>query len=403
MSSSTTTAQPGTANTAGNSTNLLFTSNHSELHGYGIADSISLPARGGEHANSPLQRAVHNAFAKAHKAGIDNPVVMGAIPFDMNEPSCLYLPEHYEWHPRAAAYPAPSDKPWLPQLLAQRSYPDEQGFQKAVEHAIVNFSHSDIRKAVLAVMRELHFADAVDVNALLTHLRAQNPDGYQFRIPMPGGAELLGVSPELLIRKNAEHICSNPLAGSAKRQQQADDDKRAAQQLMASSKDHYEHRLVIDEVRRILSPLCRQLEIPQQPSLLATPTLWHLSTLAKGVLLEPTLNALQLACHLHPTPAVCGYPTARAHKLINLVEPFERGLFTGMVGWCDAQGNGEWVVTIRCGVIDREVIRLFAGAGIVAASQPAAEWAETQAKLGTMLRACGLSSDTLAKVPEAAV
>ncbi|MBQ1784192.1 MAG: isochorismate synthase [Gammaproteobacteria bacterium] len=403
MSGSTTTAQPGIVNASCSHTNLLFTSGHGELHGRGIAETISLPARGGDRKSSPLQQEVLSVFAKARKAGIDNPVIMGAIPFDMNEPSCLYLPEHCEWQPQSAVYPAQSADPWLPQLLEQRSYPDEQGFQKVVEHAIVNFQHSDIRKAVLSVMRELHFAASVDVDTLLANLRAQNPDGYQFRIPMPGGAELIGVSPELLIRKSEDRIWSNPLAGSAKRQKQADDDNLAAKQLMTSSKDHYEHRLVIDDVRRILAPLCRQLEIPAQPSLLATPTLWHLSTLAKGVLLEPELNALQLACYLHPTPAVCGYPTERAHKLINLVEPFERGLFTGMVGWCDAQGNGEWVVTIRCGVVDRDVIRLFAGAGIVAASQPAAEWAETQAKLGTMLRACGLSCDTLASQPEVVV
>lgn len=104
------------------------------------------------------------------------------------------------------------------------------------------------------------------------------------------------------------------------------------------------------------------------------------------------MTALQLACLIHPTPAVCGFPTERARRLIRFVEPFERGLFTGMVGWSDAEGNGEWVVTIRCGTVKGNLVRLFAGAGIVEASSPDSEWAEVQTKLGTMLRACGLSA-----------
>ncbi len=81
-----------------------------------------------------------------------------------------------------------------------------------------------------------------------------------------------------------------------------------------------------------------------------------------------------------------------AHRLIRFVEPFERGLFTGIVGWCDAEGNGEWAITIRCGIVERDVVRLFAGAGIVEASQPDCEWAEVQTKLSTMLKACGLAA-----------
>ncbi|MGB3623949.1 MAG: chorismate-binding protein, partial [Ketobacter sp.] len=90
---------------------------------------------------------------------------------------------------------------------------------------------------------------------------------------------------------------------------------------------------------------------------------------------------------------VFGYPTSLARKLINLVEPFERGLFTGMVGWCDDQGNGEWVVTIRCGTVKDSTISLFAGAGIVEESCPESEWRETQAKLQTMLRALDITQE----------
>ncbi|MNG14992.1 Isochorismate synthase DhbC [compost metagenome] len=122
--------------------------------------------------------------------------------------------------------------------------------------------------------------------------------------------------------------------------------------------------------------------------------MWHLSTAIQGQLQDSRVSVLQLACQLHPTPAVCGFPTRLARKLIDLVEPFERGLFTGMVGWCDGDGNGEWVITIRCATVRQNLIRLFAGAGIVEASCPDSEWAETEAKLGTMLNAFGLAGVT---------
>jgi isochorismate synthase len=242
------------------------------------------------------------------------------------------------------------------------------------------------------VVRELKFDAPVDVDWLLKSLRAQNRDGYQFQVPLPEGGELIGVSPELLVRKTGNRFVSNPLAGSTKRLADPIADKDASEKLLNSKKDQYEHRLVVEDIQRILEPHCSELTVPSSPSLLNTATLWHLSTRIGGQIADPTLTALQLACMLHPTPAVCGYPTELAHRLIRFVEPFERGLFTGIVGWCDAKGNGEWVITIRCGIVERETIRLFAGAGIVEASQPDSEWAEVQTKLGTMLNACGIAA-----------
>lgn len=112
-----------------------------------------------------------------------------------------------------------------------------------------------------------------------------------------------------------------------------------------------------------------------------TATLWHLSTVLKGILKRSDTDALTLALALHPTPAVCGYPTAAARKAIEEVETFDRGLFTGITGWMDADGNGEWAVTIRCGIVGSATVRIFAGAGIVEGSVPELEWAETNAKM----------------------
>lgn len=373
-------------------TSAIFTSGDRELRSSGIHERITMPARDGQDRARGLHRAVDAAFERARKAGQENPILIGALPFDVREASCLYVPASYAWCERAEPAQQPGVARGSSDLLDQRSVPDEDGFKRAVEHAIVNFRHSDVRKAVLSVIRELRFADAMDVDRLLANLRAQNRTGHLFRIPLAEDGELIGISPELLLRKQGGHIVSNPLAGSAKRQRDPDADRAAAERLERSEKDQYEHRLVIENIRGILAPHCTELDVPERPSLMSTAALWHLSTWIEGALKDPAMTALQLACLIHPTPAVCGFPTESAHKLIRYVEPFERGLFTGLVGWCDAQGNGEWAITIRCGIVKHDTLKLFAGAGIVEASNPASEWEEVQAKLGTMLNACGLAA-----------
>ena len=214
----------------------LFASNGRELLSSGIHEWISVPARGGQDRGQGLHAAVEAAFERARRAGQANPILIGAIPFDVREPSCLYVPAGYEWREQAPAEAA-GEPPGVPDLLDQRSLPDEDGFKKAVEHAIVNFRHSDVRKAVLSVVRELRFAGSMDVGRLLASLRAQNSQGYLFRIPLPDEGELVGVSPELLIRKEGGRIVSNPLAGSAKRQRDPLADRAAAEQLERSQKD----------------------------------------------------------------------------------------------------------------------------------------------------------------------
>lgn len=359
----------------------LFLSPHRSVRADGVFERIATPAAG------DLQAALAQALARARDAGIDNPIAIGAIPFDTTRPSELIVPERAEIF-RREELPPLAARPLAP-IVASTSIPAEERFKQGVRQAVANFAHSDIRKAVLSRVLEVELAGRADPAALFASLAAQNPTGFQFRIPLADGAELVGVSPELLLRKEGARIVSNPLAGSARRQPDADSDAAAGGALLQSPKDLREHGYVTADIRRLLAPLCATLDVPEQPSLLSTNAMWHLSTRIEGTLLDPALTSLQLACHLHPTPAVCGYPTDLARKLIDLVEPFERGLFAGVVGWCDADGNGEWAVTIRCGTVQGNTIRLFAGAGIVADSCPDAELAETQGKLGTMLRALG--------------
>ncbi|MCE9687294.1 isochorismate synthase [Shewanella sp. AS16] len=369
----------------------LFSSAHKRIHATGVFTRVAEPALGGGMGNGVFQHAIKAAFSRARQAGITAPIIMGAVPFDVTQVSNLYIPQSYEFIEATAPFPGGRASGSQPVALKQmQSQPNEQRFKQGVAQAVANFNLSDIKKAVLSRILELEFSAGVDVDTLLANLISQNPNGYHFRIPMADGGELLGVSPELLIRKQGERIFSNPLAGSAKRQTDAAEDLIVGQNLKKSSKDSYEHSLVIEAIRHILTPVCRRLDIPAGPELISTAAMWHLSTKIAAQLRDPCMSALQLACLLHPTPAVCGSPAGEAHKLIKLVEAFDRGLFSGMVGWCNEAGDGEWAVTIRCATVKDRRVRLFAGAGIVKESCPESEWLETQAKLGTMLNALGV-------------
>jgi isochorismate synthase len=355
------------------------------LEAAGCLETIDQPA--GD-AGEALGAALQDAFGRARAAGLDNPTAVGVIPFDKTQPSRLFIPEHLV---RLPPSPAPTAVCGLPcgQPRSCQAQPDRAGFEAGVRQALEHLQRGTLSKTVLARLLRLEFERAPCVPTLFQRLRRQNPEAYHFCVGLPEGGVLVGASPELLLRKDGRQVLTHPLAGSARRQRDVDADDAAADRLLASAKDRHEHRLVIEQIRRQLAPLCERLVIPAQPSLFATSKLWHLATRIEGQL-QAEQSALTLACRLHPTPALCGFPTDVAKRLIGELEPFDRGVFGGIVGWCDAAGNGEWAVAIRCGVIERRQVRLFAGAGVVSASSPEQEWQETTTKLGTMLAAFGL-------------
>jgi isochorismate synthase EntC len=164
-------------------------------------------------------------------------------------------------------------------------------------------------------------------------------------------------------------------------------DAEALAALVASTKDAWEHRLVVDAVRAVLAPRCHELSAPTTPVAERFSSLAHLATMVAGELLAPAPDALSLARLLHPTPAVGGTPTAAALATIRRLEPFDRGRYAGPVGWVDARGDGAFAVALRGAELDGQLAVLRAGAGIVAGSDPDSEWAETGAKLEPMLRA----------------
>lgn len=360
----------------------------------------------GRHASVPGGPAA--TLARRAKALLDQvqaeravrPLLLGAIPFSPDAGANLFVPEGAVFgegvagqSPKAQAVPA------VRREASVNAVPSPQRYRDNVASALARIGDGGLEKVVLS--RSLHIQADVAVPALLRRLATRNPHGYTFAVELADvGQErrtLVGASPELLLSRQGLKVVSKPLAGSTPRSTDAVEDARRADSLFNSEKDRREHQVVVEAVAQALRPFCRQVRVPSAPSLVSTPSMWHLATEISGDLIDPSASSLQLALALHPTPAVCGHPTAEARAFIESVEGFDRGFFTGLVGWCDASGDGEWAVTIRCAELSDHSATLYAGAGIVAGSVPSMELAETSAKLRTMLNAMELESvlDTL--------
>lgn len=342
--------------------------------------------------NGLVQR-VSESLRFARELGHADPRVVGAIGFDVDAQSWLRLSTCSEIRTaNRASIQEPGIKT-TPANYQMREVPTPAVYINGVKEALARFAHGELDKVVLSRTLEVKSDQHVDVKQLLNNLETRNPNAYTFAVKLGEGKDfrtLIGASPELLISRQGNRIVANPLAGTEPRSNNPAVDQARAEQLFSSSKDRYEHALVIQAVAAALQPFCKELHVPSEPSLISTPTLWHLSTRIEGVLNNAETSSLELALAMHPTPAVCGYPTDKARQAISEIEGYDRGLFTGMVGWCDSTGDGEWVVTIRCAEVEAQSIRLYAGAGVVAGSSPEKELAETGAKFNTMLNALGI-------------
>ncbi|MCD2193921.1 isochorismate synthase [Actinomycetospora endophytica] len=346
--------------------------------------------RGGLLAEGAVRRFgnpddVGDVLDEVAASGSGPSLVVGALPFDPAGPAALVVPREVTWSPAlgrtveapAAGRPSPH---W-----GSRSLPEPAEYEAMVVEALRRMGAGDLEKVVLARVLDLQADGPVDQASMLRGLAARDPSGYVFAVDLAdAGAPrtLLGASPELLISRRAGEVIANPLAGSAPRRRDPADDEATGAALLASAKDRHEHALVVTDVAGALAGVCDDLAVPAEPSLIRTDAMWHLSTTIRG---RSSRSALDLARALHPTPAVGGVPREAAGRAITELEPFERGFYTGMVGWTDSSGDGEWVVALRCGEVCGASARLYAGAGLVPASVPSAELAETTAKLETML------------------
>jgi isochorismate synthase len=325
-------------------------------------------------------------------------MLVGALPYDRTRQPHLFQPDTIRQVDRPAA---PPDRPGTMVRWIAPS-PDPARFQGAIARVVeLLASDPELRKVVLSRALDLVVDRPIDVEQLVARL-ALDEQATVFAVPLPAERRqaprtLVGATPELLLAKHGAAIQSHPLAGSARRSADSVVDRGAAHALIRSDKDRREHAMVVEAILDQLAPCCRDLRRASAPELVATSSMWHLGTRIEGRLKDPGTSSIRLARLLHPTPAVCGTPRDLADRLIRAHEGYEREYYAGAVGWCDASGDGAWYVSIRCAEIAGTHARLYAGAGIVAGSDPAAELAETQAKFTALLAALGV--DAPAVVP----
>ncbi|GAA1113191.1 isochorismate synthase [Nocardiopsis composta] len=370
------------------------------LVGWGQAARIELPAEEDPRGTSRFTEGARRLAELFAEAAVDDPVdlpgtgpvAFGAFTFDpRSSGSALVVPsvvvgrrDGRTWlttiggH-RVGAHPAELSAPRTPlrpvgPLIWGEGALSAQAWGGAVAEAVRRIRGGALHKAVLA--RDL-VADAergIDPRTLLDRLAGGYPDCFTFSID-----GMLGATPELLLRRFDGRLSSLVLAGTRPRGADPAEDARLAAELQGSAKDLEEHAYAIDSLRRTLAPIAERVEAPERPGLLRLANVQHLASPASAEL-RPGVSSLDAVAALHPTAAVGGTPTPEAVELIRELERMDRGRYAGPVGWVDARDRGEWGIALRCAEVSGSRARLFAGCGIVADSDPAAETAEADAK-----------------------
>jgi salicylate biosynthesis isochorismate synthase/menaquinone-specific isochorismate synthase len=264
-----------------------------------------------------------------------------------------------------------------------RSARPPREFEAAVAGATARIEAGEMRKVVLAREVIVSAASAHDTAALFGAMREQFPACFCFCCGTPEAA-FIGASPELLVRRAGASVSTVALAGSTRRSSDPAVDDHLGEQLLRSDKDRREQRIVAERIVRALRPHAVWVESASEPEIVKVANIQHLATPVIAQLAEPH-SAIEMAGLLHPTPAVGGEPWPAAATAIADLEGMDRGWYAAPVGWMDATEDGEFCVALRSALLRDREAHLFAGVGVVAGSDPAAELAETEVKLGALL------------------
>jgi menaquinone-specific isochorismate synthase len=388
---------PGAAGEAG----FYWRSEDCELAGTGAAARIPL-GRGRERLGQAADRVAEllgDALVDDPEGSGLGPVAVAAIPFDDRAPGRLTVPalllrrgaDGATWAVTTAAGRAPrapdpdalagaDDAPW-PRVTAVRAPLGQQqpDWEAAVTAALRAIAGGRLDKVVLARELEVDTDRPFRRAAVLRRLRDRAAGAYLY-----ASGPFLGASPELLVARRGGVATSQPMAGTVSSGGTPDAVAGRLAWLRTSDKTLAEHGVVVDAVAEILAKVADDVDVAPA-EVVRLPTVAHLATRVTARLTEPLPSALELAGMLHPTPAVGGVPRDLALAVLAELEPFARGAYAGPVGWVDARGDGEWAVAIRCATLTATGARLVTGNGIVAGSDPRAEWAETEWKLAAIL------------------
>ena len=323
------------------------------------------------------------------------PILFSSFSFDANQSSILVIPEIIIGQKNGKSWITWIGDTKQPNLEKITSAPisgeitwnagsiSEQAWQSQVSSAISAIKSNELEKVVLARDITATSKSEISVRSLLQRLEIEYPSTWIFLVD-----GLIGATPELLVRLSKSLVTSRVLAGTIRKTGNEDRDLTLAASLAKSSKDLEEHEYAVRSVADALAPFCSSTNVPEAPFVLHLSNVMHLATDVTGVLNDSAKQSdiFTLIAQLHPSAAVCGTPATEAKKLINELEQMNRERYAGPVGWIDANNDGEIAIALRCGQLsnDRKTIRLFAGCGIVAGSDPANEFAESQAKLMPM-------------------
>ena len=259
-------------------------------------------------------------------------------------------------------------------------------WQAAVEHALTAIEGGAISKVVLARTLDVVAERRLDPIEVVEHLWGANRGSHVFLFEPEEGRALVGAAPETITTVSRGSFHATAVAGTVARGETPEEQRGFADRLLASEKDATEHRIALQDMVARLDSVAYDVTAQAEPHVLTLARIQHLETDIRARLTEGT-SALSVLEALHPTPAVCGLPRDAALEFLEREEPFERGWYAGPVGWFDVEGNGVLAPALRCAVVQDRRWRLFAGAGIVAGSDPSLEWEETTMKFEPVLRA----------------
>ena len=319
------------------------------------------------------------------------PILFASFAFAEEEPSVLTIPE--------IVVAQKNGKSWItwigngqPELVSQiinqvglnltwsQGALSDEEWRSAVNASVTKIKEGELEKVVLARDLIAHADKEINPAALIQSLETEYPSTWLFLVD-----NLIGATPELLVRLSKSLVTSRVLAGTIRRTGDEERDFALAGSLAKSSKDLEEHEYAVRSVAEALEPFASSTNVPDAPFVLHLPNVMHLATDVTGVINDSAtkVDIFKLISALHPSAAVCGTPTDVARDVITELESMNRARYAGPVGWIDAHGDGEMGIALRCGQIaeDRRSIRLFAGCGIVAGSSAEQELAESQAKL----------------------
>jgi isochorismate synthase len=274
-------------------------------------------------------------------------------------------------------------------LSATTYSPTPDGYARAVAAAVDEMRRTDLQKVVLARKVTGVANEPIDAALVVSRLHQREPACTLYVFPGLDDDRLVGASPELLVSSRDGAVACHPLAGTVALPDESDA-LDYANWLMGSTKNLFEHRVVVDDIVSRLSERCDDVRGESHPSIVTLRSVAHLGTWIHGkVSAERPVSAFELMALLHPTPAVGGLPQRQALELIQRLEPEDRGLYAGAIGWFDSEGSGEWWVAIRGVTVQHNRFTAWAGAGIVADSDPIAEREETRDKLASILVGLG--------------